>query len=124
MKNAVFWDVTPCGTFKKRRFGETHRLNHQSNMNRRARNVSSNVLRLPVAANVIPSSSILVTMMMVAIQSSEISVLTKATRRDISEDRTLLVKGLHKQEQVLVSLFYSADDGPSCSYSFSGTVGQ
>jgi hypothetical protein len=29
MKNAVFWDVTPCGSFKNRRFGGTYRLLHQ-----------------------------------------------------------------------------------------------
>jgi hypothetical protein len=26
MKNVVFWDVTPCGSCKNRRFGETFRL--------------------------------------------------------------------------------------------------
>jgi hypothetical protein len=29
MKNGVFWDVTPCGSCKKRRFGGTWRLLHQ-----------------------------------------------------------------------------------------------
>jgi hypothetical protein len=23
MKNAAFWDITPCGSFKNRRFGRT-----------------------------------------------------------------------------------------------------
>jgi hypothetical protein len=42
MKDAVFWDVTPCGCCKNRRFGGTYRL-HQSDKNERARNnVSSN----------------------------------------------------------------------------------
>jgi hypothetical protein len=41
-------------------------------------------LRLLVAANV-PSSQILVTLMMDAVSSSETSVLTKATRRIIPE---------------------------------------
>jgi hypothetical protein len=29
MKNGVFWDVTPCGSCKDRRFGGTWRLLHQ-----------------------------------------------------------------------------------------------
>jgi hypothetical protein len=41
-KNVVK-DVTPCGSCKNRRFGETYRLYHQGDNNRRARNnVSSN----------------------------------------------------------------------------------
>jgi hypothetical protein len=40
-------------------------------------------LQLLVAANVIPSSPSLVTLMMEAIHSSETSVLTRATRRNI-----------------------------------------
>jgi hypothetical protein len=57
MKNAVFWDVALVRT----------------------------VLRLLVTANVIPSSPILVTLMMEAVRSSETSVLSRATRRDIPE---------------------------------------
>jgi hypothetical protein len=29
MKNAVFWDVTPCASCKNRRFGGTHRFHHE-----------------------------------------------------------------------------------------------
>jgi hypothetical protein len=40
MKNVVFWDVTPCGSFKNQRFGGTSLL-HQSDKNRwTGRNVS------------------------------------------------------------------------------------
>jgi hypothetical protein len=43
------------------------------------------VRRLLVTANV-PSSQILVTLMMEALSSSETSILTRATRRNISDD--------------------------------------
>jgi hypothetical protein len=56
MKNAVFWDVTPCGSFKKRRFG---------------RAFLRSVLELLVIANVVPRSPILVTLMMEAVNFSE-----------------------------------------------------
>jgi hypothetical protein len=64
MKNAVFWDVTPCGSSKNGRFGGNHLL---------------------VTADT-PSSLIPFTLMMAAIHSSETSVLTRARRRHSPED--------------------------------------
>jgi hypothetical protein len=34
IKNGVFWDVTPCGSCKNRRFGGTWRFLHQGDKNR------------------------------------------------------------------------------------------
>jgi hypothetical protein len=47
--------------------------------------------RIIVTASVVPSSPILVTLMKKALSSSKMSVLARATQRNIPEDTILLV---------------------------------
>jgi hypothetical protein len=76
IKIGVIWDVTPCGSCKNRRFGGTWRLLHQGD-------------KMLVAACVVPSSPILVTVIKEAPGSSVTSVQKRATRRNITEDTFL-----------------------------------
>jgi hypothetical protein len=86
MKNDVFWDITPCGSCNNRRFGVTYQSEfHTSFLSHFV--FFRSVRWLLVTAIVVPSSPILVTLMMEALRSSETPVLTRATRPNIPRRR-------------------------------------
>jgi hypothetical protein len=89
MKNGVFWDVTPCGSCKNRisekRSASFIRVTKISEL--------ETTLAVTSTASVVPSSPILVALMKKALSFSETLVITRATRRNISEtilDRKLV----------------------------------
>jgi hypothetical protein len=103
MKNAVFWDVTTCGSCKNRRFGGMYRLHYQGkNTERSQNNISSNkypvygmflvkwlFVRFYVFTAV--TTPILIILMKEALRSSGTSVLTRAMWRSIPEKWILQV---------------------------------
>jgi hypothetical protein len=75
----IFWEMTPCGTYKNRHFGGSYRLHLQGEVSYELCLYKSLQLR-----SVTCSHSC--TLKMEAIQSSEMSVLIRATRCHLPED--------------------------------------
>jgi hypothetical protein len=74
MKNDVFWDVTPYGSCKSRRFGGTYRHHHQGGKNQGARkDLAVNSKGSTLKRNT-------VTLLKEEVRFSETSVLTRATQ--------------------------------------------
>jgi hypothetical protein len=73
MNNAVFWDVTPCGSGKNRSFGRNYPRHHCENNHLPRNNGSREVTN-------VRSSLILVPL------NKEASFLTSTTRHQILED--------------------------------------
>jgi hypothetical protein len=94
MINAIFWDVTPCGSCKNRHFrGCITSITRVTRISKLETTFAvvyhHSVFQLLLTTNVVPSSPILVTLMTEAMHSSEMLVLTSATRHDIPDDGIL-----------------------------------
>jgi hypothetical protein len=91
MKNAVFGDVTPCGSCQNWRFGGTYRLHHQSDKIRELGTLAVTSNRSTLRGRSISwqrasvaSALILIILMLQAIHFYDTSALTRGTRRNIS----------------------------------------
>jgi hypothetical protein len=71
MKNGVFWDVTPCGSCKYRRFGGTSvSFIRVRRIGEIGTTLAVSVRRLLVTTSIVPSPPVLVTLMKEALSSS------------------------------------------------------
>jgi hypothetical protein len=100
MNNAVFWDVTPCGSYKNCHFGGTYSLDHQETRLKWMDGFLRSMLQMLFTANV-PSSLILVTLKMEAIYSSETFPVRRVTQCRIPKDFILQYQKIFIWEKAL-----------------------
>jgi hypothetical protein len=106
MKNAVFWDVAPCGFIINRRFGGKSRLHLLGTTNdaseEKCKTVANRLTTLRQPSNIFQRSFFSSTLKIETTRSSETSVYNKLTQRHIPEDGIF-----HNQNIVaaLVSLY-------------------
>jgi hypothetical protein len=94
----IFWEMTPCGSYKNRRFGGSYRLHLQGARVRAGYSASLCLYRSLQLRSVTRSHSCI--LKMEAIRSSETSVLIRATRCHLPED--------DNYQQLIFSSFSSA----------------
>jgi hypothetical protein len=90
----IFWEMTPCGSYKNRRFGGSYRLHLQGEQIRAGTERNSKLLyRRRLGKHSIHELTVSLctcsysfTLKIEAIRSSETSVLVRATRRHLPED--------------------------------------
>jgi hypothetical protein len=104
----------PCGSCKNRRIASIIMATRIGELGMRLA-VYSYVFQLLITANVVPSSPILVAMMMETIRSSETSVLTRATWHHIPKDgilrsvlKLLVTANIVPSSPILVTLMMEA----------------
>jgi hypothetical protein len=136
MKNAVFWDVAPCGFIMNRCFGRLCCHHLQGRINHAGEEIPTVGLTFPqpkvpmlsVPANCSQSVSYRLTLFLVRVisstlkmdmtRSSETSVYNKPTRRHIPKDRVLHIQDVSKLHGITSGMSFACVDNKNNSYHY------